>query len=360
MDLPVRPPLAPMLARAAAQLPEQPEPPRWSYEPKWDGFRCLVFRDGDEVVLGSRGAKPLTRYFPEVVAAARRELPARVVLDGELFVPAADGQRLDWDALSQRIHPAASRVALLAERTPARFVAFDLLAVGDEDLLAVPFGERRARLARALAGCGPAFSVTAATTDRARALDWFTRFEGAGLDGVVAKRLDEPYAPGERTMTKVKHARTAECVVMGYRPHKSLEGVGSVLLGLHDDGGLRMVGGASAFPAARRRELLELLRPLRVGPDVTSAGEPNRWHRREDDSWVPLRPELVAEVRYDQLEGERFRHAVQFVRWRPDKDPAQCTRDQLDVPARYDLADVLSGSAHAGAAHAGAATAGRS
>ncbi|PPK97505.1 ATP-dependent DNA ligase [Kineococcus xinjiangensis] len=347
----MQPPVTPMLARAAKALPEQPaEAPGWSYEPKWDGFRCLVFRDGDEVVLGSRGSKPLTRYFPEVVAAALAELPPRVVVDGELFVPAADGRRLDWDALSQRIHPAASRIAMLSEQTPARFVAFDLLACGEEDLTAAPFAQRRARLVGALAGAGATFSVTSATTDRDRAIEWFTRFEGAGLDGVVAKPLAGPYSPGERTMTKVKHSRTAECVVMGYRPHKSIDdGIGSMLLGLHDDGELHMVGGASAFTTARRRELLEQFQELRVGADVTTAGEPNRWQRREDDSWVPLRPELVAEVRYDQMEGQRFRHAVQFLRWRPDKEPAQCTRDQLDAPADYDLADVLSGAAPRGA-----------
>ncbi|GAA4972814.1 ATP-dependent DNA ligase [Kineococcus glutinatus] len=348
MDLPVQPPVAPMLARAGTSLPEQPAGrPRWSFEPKWDGFRCLVFRDGGEVELGSRGSRPLTRYFPEVVAAALAELPGRVVVDGELFVPAADGQRLDWDALSQRIHPAASRTALLAERTPARFVAFDLLALGEEDLTAAPFAERRARLELALAGCGPTFSVTAATTDRERAAGWFTRFEGAGLDGVVAKALDAPYSPGERTMTKVKHARTADCVVMGYRPHKSLPGIGSLLLGLYEGGELQMVGGASAFTAARRRELLTELQELRVGPDVTAEGEPNRWKRPEQAVWVPLRPERVVEVRYDQMEGERFRHAAQFVRWRPDRDPRSCTRAQLDVPARYDLADVLAGAAGA-------------
>ncbi|WP_459645110.1 ATP-dependent DNA ligase [Kineococcus sp. NUM-3379] len=349
MDLPVQPPVQPMLARAAKALPEQPPgaAPRWSYEPKWDGFRCIVFRDGNEVLLGSRGSKPLTRYFPEVVAAALRELPARVVLDGELFVTAPGAQRLDWDALSQRIHPAASRVALLAEQTPARFVAFDLLACGEEDLTARPFAERRARLEALVTGGGPTFWVTTATTDAARAADWFERFEGAGLDGVVAKPLDGAYAPGQRTMTKVKHLRTADCVVMGYRPHKSVDGIGSLLLGLYDGGELQMVGGASAFTAVRRRELLAQLQEHRVGPDVTAAGEPNRWHRREDDSWVPLRPELVAEVSYDQMEGERFRHAAQFLRWRPDREALQCTREQLDVPARYDLADVLSGAAGA-------------
>ncbi|WP_106209705.1 ATP-dependent DNA ligase [Kineococcus rhizosphaerae] len=349
MDLPVNPPVEPMLAKAAGAVPAQPDgEPAWLYEPKWDGFRCIVFRDGDEVELGSRGTKPLTRYFPEVVAAVLAELPPRCVVDGELFVPQPGGGRLAWDLLSQRIHPAASRVEKLAVETPAQFVAFDLLALGDEDLTSRPAGERRERLVAALAGCGPVTHVTTATSDAAVAADWFTRFEGAGLDGVVAKPLGEPYRPKERVMTKVKHRRTADCVVVGYRLHKSLPGIGSMLLGLHTDDGVVSVGGAAAFTAARRVELLELLQELRTG-DEPAQGEKNRWNARRDDSWIPVRNELVCEVEYDQLEGRRFRHNPRFLRWRPDKEPGQCRLDQLDVPADYDLTDVLSGAAGASA-----------
>ena len=345
MDLPVRPPLEPMLATAAKAVPAQPAgAPAWLYEPKWDGFRCIVFRDGDEVELGSRNTKPLTRYFPEVVAAVRAELPPRCVVDGELFVPAPDGGRLSWELLSQRIHPAASRVAALARETPAQFVAFDLLALGEQDLRRRPCGERRELLTSALAGCGPLVHVTSATADTALAVRWFSTFEGAGLDGVVAKPLGSPYLPGERVMTKVKHRRTADCVVVGYREHKSVPGVGSVLLGLHTGSGVVTVGGASAFTAARRAELLEQLSALRLGEDVREEGEPNRWHARADSSWVPVRQELVCEVEYDQLEGRRFRHSPRFLRWRPDREPASCTLEQLEVPAGYDLADVLSGT----------------
>ncbi|GAA0301739.1 ATP-dependent DNA ligase [Kineococcus aurantiacus] len=345
MDLPVNPPVVPMLARAAGGVPPQPDgDPAWLYEPKWDGFRCLVFRDGDEVELGSRNNRPLTRYFPEVVAAVRAELPARCVVDGELFVPRPGGGRLAWELLSQRIHPAASRVEKLSVETPAQFVAFDLLALGDEDLTGRTTAERRDRLVAALAGCGPVTHVTTATTDAAVAGDWFTRFEGAGLDGVVAKPLDAPYRPGERVMTKVKHHRTAECFVVGYRLHKSLPGIGSMLLGLRTGDGVVQVGGAAAFTAARRVELLELLQGLRTGEEPEQ-GEKNRWNARADDSWVPVRHELVCEVEYDQLEGQRFRHNPRFLRWRPDRDPAECRLDQLDAPADLDLAEVLSGAA---------------
>jgi len=348
MQLPVMPPLKPMLAKAQAQVPEQPAgaDPEWLYEPKWDGFRCLVFRDGDEVLLGSRNLKPLDRYFPEVLAAVRAELPPRVVLDAELVVPRErDGRtRLDWDSLSQRIHPAASRIAMLAEQTPAQVIAFDCLALGDDDLTARPLADRRKVLESVFAGGGPGAAVhlSVATTDAGTARGWFRTFEGAGLDGVVAKRLAGPYRPDARDMIKVKHHRTADCVVVGYRRHKSIDGIGSLLLGLYDGDRMHMVGGASAFPAAERKALLERLQPYRVGDDVTAQGEKNRWNAREDNSFVPLRPELVVEVEYDQMEGDRLRHAGRVLRWRTDKAPEQCGYEQLEVPARYDLSDVLA------------------
>lgn len=355
MDLPVVPPLAPMLAKVASTIPTQPGdgPPEWSYEPKWDGFRAIVFRDGDEVVFASRGGKDLVRYFPELADAVRAELPPRCVVDGEIVVPLErDGRtRLDWQALSERIHPAASRIALLAERTPAHFVGFDLLALGDDDLMEVPFAVRRTRLHEEIGG-GRSCHVTVSTTVTDTARRWFDEFEGAGLDGVVAKRLDGLYVPDKREMLKLKHARTADCVLMGYRMHKSIEGVGLLLLGLYHEGELVMVGGASAFTRERREELLAELQPLRVGEDVVSEGEPTRWRSATERSWVPLRPERVVEVAYDQMEGTaqtedgvgagvRFRHAARFQRWRPDRDPHSCTFDQLEVPVRYDLADVL-------------------
>ena len=343
-------PIQPMLAKAADQVPPQPEgtgPGRaehlWSYEPKWDGFRVIIFRTGDEVILGSRGGKDLARYFPEMVDAVLAELPDGIVVDGELVVPrTVDGHtRLDWEALSARIHPAASRVELLSAQDPAQFVAFDLLALGGRNLMGERFRERR-RLLLETVGGGPTVHVTNATADTAQAEDWFTRFEGAGLDGVVAKRLDSEYLPNKREMVKVKHSRTADCVLMGFRPHKSKEGVGSLLLGLYDDDGeLKMVGGASAFTEARRVELLAEVAPLRAGEAVL--GEASRWAKAIDKSWTPLRPERVVEVAYDQMEGARFRHAVRFLRWRPDRDPASCGFGQLEVPARYDLADVLAG-----------------
>ena len=341
-----------MLAKAQPRVPEQPAggDPEWLYEPKWDGFRCIVFRDGDDVLLGSRNLKPLDRYFPEVLAAVRAELPPRVVLDGELVVPRErDGRdRLDWDALSQRIHPAASRIALLSAQTPAQIIAFDCLALGDDDLTSRPLHERRAVLESVFAGgaaggaAGGSVHLSIATTDTATAQGWFRTFEGAGLDGVVAKRLGGRYRPDARDMVKVKHHRTADCVVVGYRKHKSIEGIGSLLLGLYEGDRLHMVGGASAFPAAERAALLERLQPYRVGADVTAAGEKNRWNARDDNSFVPLRPELVVEVEYDQMEGDRLRHAGRVLRWRTDKAPEQCGYEQLEVPARYDLSDVLA------------------
>jgi ATP-dependent DNA ligase len=316
------------------------------------------------VELGSRNERPLTRYFPEMVRAARELLPERCVVDGEILIPRGD--RLDFEALLQRIHPAQSRVDLLAEQTPASFVAFDLLALGDESLLEVPFGERQARLRSVLHGVPPPVYVTAITQDPATAERWFETFEGAGLDGVVAKAADLPYGPDQRLMTKVKHVRTADCVVAGFRWHKSGPIVGSLLLGLYDESGeLQHIGVAASFPMARRAELVEELAPYRADAvsghpwqDWANAeagstgahddghrmpGAQSRWNAGKDLSWVPLRPELVVEVKYDQLEGRRLRHTGQFLRWRPDREPRSCTYDQLDVPVRYDLAEVLAG-----------------
>jgi ATP-dependent DNA ligase len=358
MDLPVTPPVAPMLAKPVPGLPDGP----YSFEPKWDGFRTIVFRDGDEVELGSRKERPMTRYFPEVVAAVKAHLPVRCVVDAEIVVPDASGRRLDFDALLLRIHPAASRVALLAEQTPARLVAFDLLALGEVDHMGEPFARRRAALERALADVGPPVHLTPATTDRELAAEWLGRFEGAGLDGLVAKRLDGVYEPDRRAWLKVKHHRTADCVVAGYRVHKrGTDLVGSLLLGLYtDDGELASVGVVGAFPMARRRELFAELQPLRT----TFEGHPwdwgawlreaeasgrtwrgssaSRWNPGKELSFTPLRPERVVEVRYDHLEGRRFRHMAQFVRWRPDRDPRSCTYDQLEETVSFDLAEVLA------------------
>ncbi|MEZ0341597.1 ATP-dependent DNA ligase [Mycobacterium sp. pV006] len=340
VQLPVMPPLEPMLAKAQTTVPD--DAGVWSYEPKWDGFRALVFRDDDEVVLLSRSGKDLGRYFPEVLDAVRDELASRCVLDGEIVVPRkiAARTRLDWESLSQRIHPAASRITMLAEQTPAHLIGFDALAVGDTSLLKEPFRIRRAALVDAVhekRRC----HVTRTTEDPALATRWLEEFEGAGLDGVIAKRLDGPYLPGKREMVKVKHHRDADCVAMGYRIHKSGEGIGSILLGLYrDDGELQMVGGAASFTAKARLKLLADLEPLRLGDDLRD-GEPSRWNSGADKRWIPVRPELVCEVAYDQMEGDRFRHAVKFLRWRPDRDPKSCTFDQLDVPLTYDLNDVL-------------------
>jgi ATP-dependent DNA ligase len=356
MDLPVMPPVAPMLAKPVAQLPEG----RYSFEPKWDGFRTVVFRDGDEVELGSRNERPLTRYFPELAAAVRAQLPSRCVVDAEIVVPDAAGQRLDFDALLLRIHPAASRVRMLAVQTPARLVAFDLLALGAVDYTGEPFARRRSALARALAQVGPPVHLTPATTDRAQALDWLGRFEGAGLDGVVAKGLDGVYEPDRRGWFKVKQARTADCVVAGYRLHKRGEDlIGSLMLGLFTAAGeLASVGVIGAFPLARRRELFAELQPLvttfdghpwdwaRYAEEAGAGGrrgsDTSRWNPGKPLSFVPLRPERVVEVRYDHMGGRRFRHTAQFVRWRPDRDPRSCTYDQLEETVTYDLADVLA------------------
>jgi ATP-dependent DNA ligase len=359
MKLPVMPPVAPMLAKPVSAIPSGQ-----FYEPKWDGFRSIVFRDGDEVEIGSRKERPMTRYFPEVVEAVRRGFPARAVVDGEIVI-AGDGG-LDFWALQQRIHPAASRVTRLAGETPASFIAFDLLALGDDDLTGEPFAVRRAALERALAQAGPPVHVTPITRDEQLARDWFERFEGAGLDGLIAKRADLTYQPDKRVMAKIKHVRTADCVVAGYRVHKSApDAIGSLLLGLYIDEaaprsqwgdhttGLAPVGVIGAFPMARRRELLAELQPLVIdfaehpwswAAEMTQGPEGgSRWNPTKDLSFVPLRPERVVEVRYDYLEGARFRHPPQFVRWRPDRDPESCGYAQLEQPAPFDLADVLAG-----------------
>lgn len=339
-----------MLAKAAARVPDPAKTPGGMlFEPKWDGFRGLIAWDGDTIEIGSRGAKPLTRYFPELVEELPKVLPEPCLLDGEIVVATGDpgSQRLDWEALSQRIHPAASRVALLSEQTPAMFVAFDLLALGEEMLLDEPFHQRRARLEALLDGARHPLHLTRTTTDHDVATGWLAEFEGAGLDGVVAKPLDQPYAPGKRTLIKIKHARTADVVALGYRLHKSGSGVGSLLVGLYDtDGVLRQVGGVAAWSDKRRQELVDELAPLVErdvsGEAVTAEGERSRFTGPKDVSFVRLRPELVLEVRYDQLEGARFRHTVQFERWRPDREARSCTYDQLDTVAGYDLADVLA------------------
>ncbi|HUR23097.1 MAG TPA: ATP-dependent DNA ligase [Acidimicrobiales bacterium] len=356
MQLPVMPPVKPMLAKLAREMPP---PEGMLYEPKWDGFRCIVFRDGDEVELGSRNEKPLTRYFPELPPALKANIPPRCVLDGEIVIAGAGG--LEFEALLQRIHPAASRINMLAETTPASFVAFDLLALGNEDLRQRPFGERRALLEQALAAATPPVHLTPATGDPTVATDWFNRFEGAGLDGVVAKPLSLPYREDERVMWKVKHARTADCVVAGFRVHKDGAGVGSLLLGLYDgEGTLHHVGVASSFSVARRKELAVELEPYRAGAldghpwagwaeaEAAAAekggrmpGGQSRWNAGRNMSWEPLRPELVAEVAFDHLQGDRFRHATSFVRWRPEREPASCTYGQLEVAVPEELEAVF-------------------
>ncbi|KUN39772.1 ATP-dependent DNA ligase [Streptomyces longwoodensis] len=352
MDLPVMPPVLPMLAKAVASIPADMQ-----YEAKWDGFRAIVFRDGDEVELGSRTGKTLTRYFPELVTAVRERLPRRCVVDGEIVI-AREGH-LDFDALTERIHPADSRVRTLAERTPASLVVFDLLALGDESLMTAPLTERRERLERELSGVAAPVHLAPATTDIEVARRWFEEYEGAGLDGVIAKPLTVRYRPDERAMFKVKHERTADVVVAGYRLHKSGPVVGSLLLGLYDDRGtLQHVGVSAAFTMKRRAELVEELEPLRLD-DVSGhpwaawseesahetarlPGAPSRWSGRKDLSWVPLSPERVAEVAYDHMEnGQRFRHTARFRRWRPDRTPESCTYAQLEEPVRYDLAEIL-------------------
>jgi ATP-dependent DNA ligase len=337
MLLPVMPPVAPMLAKSVAKIPAG----AMSYEPKWDGFRSIIFRDGDEVEIGSRNERPMTRYFPEIVNAVQASLPERCVIDGEIVIPDEQGRRLDFEALLQRIHPADSRVRLLAEQTPAAFVAFDLLALGDEDYTAAPFAQRREMLETALAEV------------------WFSQFEGAGLDGIVAKPLEVDYQPDKRAMFKIKHERTADCVVAGYRVHKSGDdAIGSLLLGLYgDDGKLASVGVIGAFPMAKRKELFTEMQPLVTsfeqhpwnwaalteGVRHPREAEHSRWNAGKDLSFVPLRPERVVEVRYDHMEGTRFRHTAQFVRWRPDREPDSCGFAQLEEPVSFNLADILAG-----------------
>jgi ATP-dependent DNA ligase len=342
-----------MLAKSVPSIPDGQ-----FYEPKWDGFRSIIFRDGDEVEIGSRNERPMTRYFPEVVEAIKANLPERCVIDGEIVIASTEKQGLDFDALQQRIHPAASRVKLLSEQTPASFIAFDLLALGDESYLDRPFSERRAALEQALAPAKAPVHLTLGTTDTTVAAQWFDLFEGAGLDGLVAKQLDEPYQPDKRIMKKIKHERTADCVLAGYRVHKSgPDAIGSLLLGLYgDDGRLASVGVVGAFPMARRKELMIELQPLvttfdehpwnwaahEAGERTPRKNEVSRWNAGKDLSFVPLRPERVLEVRYDHMEGPRFRHTTQFVRWRPDREPTSCTYDQLEQPVRFDIADILT------------------
>jgi ATP-dependent DNA ligase len=360
MRLPFDPPLEPMLAKASDGLPDGDG---WLFEPKWDGFRAIVFRDGDEVLIQSRDLKPLDRYFPELHEPIVRSFPDRCVVDGEVVI-SSEGE-LQFESLLLRIHPAASRVKMLAEQTPASFVGWDLLALGDEDLRGVPQGERRARLEAAFAGVEPPIHLTPATRDRALAADWFDRFEGAGLDGVVAKKLDAPYQPGKRAMLKIKHQRTADCVVAGFRWHKNGPGthVGSLLLGLYDDAGkLHHVGITSSFTWDKRAALVKVLEPLRenaleghpwgewaewasMGAADASGqrlpGATSRWNRGKDLSWEPLRAEKVVEVAYDHLQGDRFRHATTFVRWRDDKAPADCRYDQLEETAAFEIAKIF-------------------
>jgi ATP-dependent DNA ligase len=345
-----------MLAKRAAALPEGDA---WIYEPKWDGFRTLVFRDGDEVYLQSRDAKPLNRYFPELLDPLRRQLPPRCVLDGEVVI--ARNGALDFDALQLRLHPAASRAQMLAKQTPASVVFFDLLAENSHDFRPEPFETRRRRLEEILSGARPPLHLTPATRDRATALDWFSRFEGAGLDGVMAKAESGTYEPDKRVMVKVKHERECDCVVAGFRWHKDSEGtaIGSLMLGLYDDGGnLRHVGVCASFTLAKRKELVDFLAPYRQSaleghpwrewagphPQQRIPGMQSRWSAGKDLSWEALRPELVVEVAYDHMQGDRFRHTAQFRRWRPDKPPAACTYAQLEVVPPLELATIFGAS----------------
>ena len=354
VDLPIMPPVKPMLAKAVYEVPRQPG---LLFEPKWDGFRCVVFRDGDEVELGSRNDRPLTRYFPEMPGPLRDALPERCVVDGELVVVTGEG--LDFEALQQRIHPAASRIDRLAGETPASFVAFDLLALGDRDLCGEPFAERRRLLDESVAADHPQVRLTPLTGDPDVADDWFHRFEGAGFDGVMAKAGDSAYVQNARTMLKVKHQRTADAVVAGFRWHKDGKGIGSLLLGLHDDAGtLHHVGVATSFTAVRRRELVDEVAPLREGAleghpwrawaeaeahesGRLMPGAPSRWNSTKDLSWEPLRPERVAEVRYEHVLAGRFRHGGRMLRWRDDKQPADCTYEQLEAVAPAELASIF-------------------
>lgn len=365
VGFPIEPPVLPMLAKRVDAIPRAEG---WSFEPKWDGFRAVIFRDGEQLLIQSRDGKPLDRYFPELRAPLLAQLPARCVLDGEVVIArGAEGAGgLDFDALQLRIHPAASRIKLLAQQTPASVVFFDLLAVDDDDLRAEPFGVRREKLERLLANAAPPLHLTPATLDHAVAEDWFSRFEGAGLDGVMAKSLAGPYTPDKRTMLKVKHERDCDCVVAGFRWHKESEdknrdgngtAVGSLLLGLYDDAGaLQHVGVCASFTAAKRRELVELLEPYRRdaldghpwagwasgGDGQRMPGGQSRWSQGKDLSWVALRPELVVEVAYEHMQGDRFRHMAQFRRWRVDKAPRNCTYAQLEVVPPQELQAIFS------------------
>ena len=347
-----------MLARLVEQLPTG-----WWYEPKWDGFRAVVFRAGSDVVIESRNNRPMARYFPEVVQAVRQSLPERCVVDGEIVVPSPGDGKLDFFSLQQRLHPAASRVELLAAQTPATLIVFDVLALGDDDLRSVAFSERRHRLESFLGDATSGVALTPLTLDIDEAMAWFTEFEGAGIDGIVAKHPDSTYQPGKRIMAKLKHDRTADCVVVGYRTHKSSrDAVGSLLLAVYSDGaepiqewetmfgGLIPIGVAASFPAARRRELFSELAPFVVdlaehpwaGVAAEAADYPgSRWNPDKDLSFTPLRPELVAEVRFNQLDGGRLRHPAQFLRWRPDRDPLSCRFDQLEASSSLSLDDIL-------------------
>ncbi len=348
------PPVKPMLAKATREVPRTGG---LAYEPKWDGFRCVVFRDGDEIELGSRNDRPLTRYFPELVELLAGALPPRCVVDGEIVLVTEHG--LDFDALQNRVHPAASRIRKLSVETPASFVAFDLLALGDDDLTGQPFRTRRALLEDVLDARLSRVHLTPLTEEPDVAQDWFTRFEGAGFDGVMAKPVDAAYAQDKRLMVKVKHERTADCVVAGFRWHKDGEGVGSLLLGLYDDdGALHHVGVASSFTAARRRELVDELAPLRekaldnhpwrrwaeaeAHTDGRLPGGVSRWNSGKDLSWEPLRPELVAEVRYEHVMAGRFRHGGRLARFRHDRTPESCTYAQLDEVAPAELAEIFT------------------
>lgn len=352
MLLPVNPPVLPMLAKRIAAIPAGTD---WIFEPKWDGFRALIFRDGDELLVQSRDGKPLNRYFPEVVATLLLQLPLRCVLDGEIVI-AAQG-RLDFDALQLRVHPAASRVKLLAQQTPASIVFFDLLSVGDQDLMQTPFAERAQQLSQILHDVQAPIHRTPTTHDHSVAEDWFRRFEGAGLDGVMAKPAAGAYEPNKRTMLKVKHERDCDCVVGGFRWHKDAEeiAVGSLLLGLYDnDGALQHVGVCASFPMATRKDLVHFLASYRDGAatnhpwsrgeseDQRMPGGQSRWNSGKDLSWIPLRPDLVVEVAYEHMQGYRFRHMAQFRRWRTDKRPLDCTYAQLEVVPPEELAMVFA------------------
>jgi ATP-dependent DNA ligase len=354
VDLPVNPPVLPMLAKRSAELPDGDD---WVFEPKWDGFRALVFRDGDDVFIQSRDEKPLNRYFPELVPALQSALPTRCVLDGEIVI--VKNNELDFDLLQLRLHPAASRVKLLSQQTPASFVFFDLLCLGDRDLCSEPFEKRRRELEKVISSAAPPIHLTPATRDRKVAADWFQRFEGAGLDGVVAKPISGTYESDKRVMFKVKHERDCDCVVAGFRWHKKGDRtlVGSLLLGLFDDAGaLQHVGVCASFSNVKRLELAEFLNPYRkdaladhpwkawASPEATSGRMPggqSRWSQGKDLSWEPLRPELVVEVAYDHMQGDRFRHTAQFRRWRYDKKPTDCTYEQLEVVPPQEIAAIF-------------------